>query len=96
MLAYIHDCEVLANMGQHFFQFALGKGEGGKGEVVPVHAIKAYRGSVGVVPLFLNLGTGWKLVVSLTPQPLSLQRKKPHYPLDRRLGVPCEDVLCKR
>jgi len=75
--ACIHVCEVLAYIGQHFFQSALGKGEIAKGEVVPAHAITTYRGSVGVDPLFLNLGTEWKLVVSLTPQPLSLQRKNP-------------------
>ena len=83
-------------MGQYFFQSPLGNGEVGKGEVVPVHAIKAYSGSVGVAAVILNLGTGWKLVVSLMPQPLSLQRKKPHYPLDKRLGVPHLDVLQKR
>jgi hypothetical protein len=27
------------------------------GGVVPVHAVKAYRGSIGVAPLILNLGT---------------------------------------
>jgi len=52
-----------------FFQSPLGKGEIGKGEVVPVHAIKAYRGIVGVAALILNLGTGWKLVVSLSRFP---------------------------
>jgi len=46
-------------------------------EVVPICAIKAYRGNIGLAALILNLGTGWKSVVSLTPQPLSLQRKNP-------------------
>ena len=26
----------------------------------PVHAMKAYRGSGGIAPLILNLGTGWR------------------------------------
>jgi hypothetical protein len=30
-----------------------------KGEYVPVHAMKAYRGSRFVAPLILNLGTRW-------------------------------------
>jgi hypothetical protein len=28
-----------------------------KGEVVPLHAVKAYRGSRGIAPLILRLGT---------------------------------------
>jgi hypothetical protein len=32
------------------------KVEGTKGKVVPVHAMKAYRGSSGLGPLILNLG----------------------------------------
>jgi len=31
-----------------------------KGKVFPVHAITAYRQSKGIVPLILNLGTGWR------------------------------------
>jgi hypothetical protein len=31
----------------------------GEGTVVPVHAIKAYRGSNDTVPLILNLGSSW-------------------------------------
>ena len=27
--------------------------------VVPVHAMKMYRGSRDIYPLILNLGTGW-------------------------------------
>jgi hypothetical protein len=29
-----------------------------KGKVVPIHTMKAYRGSRGTTPLILNLGTG--------------------------------------
>jgi len=32
--------------------------------------MKAYMGVGGLDPLFLNLGTGWRWVVSVTPQPL--------------------------
>ena len=39
----------------------------GKGKVVPVHAMKAYRGSRGIVPLNLNLDARWRWVVNLTP-----------------------------
>jgi hypothetical protein len=31
-----------------------------RGEVVTVHAIKAYKGSTGIPPLIFNLGTRWK------------------------------------
>jgi hypothetical protein len=39
-----------------------GKFDGGlrnKGKVAPVYAIKAYRGSRGIAPLILNVGTHW-------------------------------------
>ena len=38
--------------------------------IVPVHAMKAYRGNVGIAPLILNLGSIWRSVVDFTPQPL--------------------------
>jgi hypothetical protein len=31
-----------------------------KGKAVPVHAMKAYRGSKGITPLMFNLGTRWR------------------------------------
>lgn len=31
-----------------------------KGKVFPVNTKKAYKGSRGIVPLTLNLGTRWK------------------------------------
>jgi len=31
------------------------------------HAMKSYWGSGGIAPRILNLGTGWKRVVSFTP-----------------------------
>jgi hypothetical protein len=34
-----------------------------KGEVVPVHGMKANGGSGGIGPLILNLGTRWIKVV---------------------------------
>jgi hypothetical protein len=39
----------------------------GKGKV-PVHAMKAYRGSRGIAPLSLNLGTRRKWVVNFMPR----------------------------
>ena len=32
----------------------------GKGKFVPVHTMKAYRESRGIVPLILNLGLRWR------------------------------------
>jgi hypothetical protein len=36
----------------------------GKGKAVPVHTMKAYRGSRCIAPLILTLSTGWKSVVN--------------------------------
>jgi len=44
--------------------------------------MKAYWVSGGIDPLFLNLGTRWRWVVSFTPRPLYLQGKSPWYPLE--------------
>jgi len=44
----------------------------GSRKVVPVHTIKAYRGSRGIAPLILNLYSRWRGVVNLhTPATLS-------------------------
>jgi hypothetical protein len=42
-----------------------------KGEVVPVQAMKAYRGSRGIAPLVFNIGTVWRWVATFTPRPQS-------------------------
>jgi len=47
----------------------------GKGKVVSVHAIKAYRGSRGVLPLILNLGTKWRWVVIFTLRAIYFQER---------------------
>jgi hypothetical protein len=39
-------------------------------------------------PHCLDLGTGWRWMVSFTPLPLYPRGKSPRYPLDRRLGWP--------
>jgi hypothetical protein len=38
------------------------------GKVVTVHAMNAYRGSRGVAPLVLTLGTRYRCVVNFTPR----------------------------
>jgi hypothetical protein len=48
--------------------------------------MKAYLGSVGIVPRILDLGTRWRWVVSFTPRTFHLQGKSPWYPLGRKLG----------
>jgi hypothetical protein len=45
-------------------------------------------GSGGIAPRILNLGTGWRWVVSFTLQPLYFRGKSPWYLLDRRLAGP--------
>jgi hypothetical protein len=39
-------------------------------KAVPVHTMKAYRGSRGLVPLILNHGTIWRGMVNFKPRPL--------------------------
>jgi len=41
-----------------------------KGKVIPIHSMKEYGGSGGIVPLIINLYTRWVWVVILTPRPL--------------------------
>jgi len=38
-------------------------------KIVPVHTVKAYRGSTGIAPLSFNLGTRWTWVINFMPQP---------------------------
>ena len=42
----------------------------GKTNVIPIHAMKAYRRSSGTAPLILNLGARWWWLVNITPRPL--------------------------
>ena len=65
-------------------------------KAVPVHAMKAYRGSEGRALLILNLGTAQRWVVSLMPQTLYPQQKHPGYPMHRRLGGPQIWTFCRR
>ena len=46
-----------------------------KGEIFPVHSMKAYKGNGGRYPLVLNLGTRWRCVVNFTFRPLYRQKK---------------------
>jgi hypothetical protein len=43
--------------------------------VVPVHAMKAYRGRSGIAPVILNLGAKWRWVVNITPRPYYPQKE---------------------
>jgi hypothetical protein len=47
------------------------------------HAVKTYWESGGTAPRILNLGTGWRWVVSFAPRQIY-----PRHPLDRSLGGP--------
>jgi hypothetical protein len=58
------------------------------GKAVPVHAMKAYRGSEGTALLIPNLGTVQRWVVCLMPQTLYPQQEHPGYPMHRRVGEP--------
>jgi hypothetical protein len=64
--------------------------------VFPVFAMKAYSRSRGRDPPILNLDSGWRCLVSITPWPIYLQERNPLYPLSRRLlgggggGLQCQ------
>ena len=45
-----------------------------KSKIVPTRAMKADRGGRGVAPLILNLSTGWRCVVTVTPRPHRRER----------------------
>ena len=56
----------------------------GESKIVPVHAMKACRGSTCIIaPLILKFCTRWWSVVSLTLQPFY-----PWYPMQRCMGGP--------
>jgi hypothetical protein len=50
------------------------------------HAMKTCKGSGGIAPRILDLGTRWRWVANFTSRPLYPQGKSPCYPLHRRLG----------
>ena len=56
-------------------------------KVVPVNAVKEYKGNQGREPLNFNLSTRWSWVISLMLRPLYLQENSPRYPHNRRLSV---------
>lgn len=51
-----------------------------RSKVVPVYAVKAYRGTRSVAPLIRNSGTRWRWVVNFTSWPLDPRRKGSYYP----------------
>jgi len=48
-----------------------------EGKVIPVHAMKPYRGSRGTAPVILNHGARWRLVVNIMPRPLYPWKNNP-------------------
>ena len=68
MIRFCHLEVNLCNTRLH--KYALGGVKEVKCKVVPVRAIKACRGSRGIAPLILKLGTRWRSVVKFTPWPL--------------------------
>jgi len=57
--------------------------------VVPMHAIKAHRGTGHMASHILKLTIRWSSAVSFTYQPIYVQQKKiPQSLLNRRLGGP--------
>jgi hypothetical protein len=63
-------------------------------EVIPIYAVKAYRGSGDIASLILNLDTRWVLVISSMPQLLLIKGRIPWYPLDRMLCRPQNWLVC--
>jgi hypothetical protein len=69
-----------------------------KGEVFHLQAMKSYRGSRGMAPHILNLGTRWRWIANFTPRLFYSRRKEPRCFLNRRLGGPRNglDIFEKR
>jgi hypothetical protein len=55
-----------------------------EGKFSPMHAMKLYRGSRGIVRVFLNPYTEWSLVASFTLRLLKPRSKRARYSLDGR------------
>ena len=55
---------------------------GDKGQGVPVHTMKTWRGRRGVAPLFPNLGAKYGLVVDITHLSLYILERTPKAVLD--------------
>jgi hypothetical protein len=60
----------------HFESFIIENSDKVNFKVVSVHAMKAYKGSVGIAPLIVNLGTSWTSLVIFTPRPLYAQKER--------------------
>ena len=58
------------------------------GQVVLIHAMKAYTGKGGIAPHILNLSIAGRWVVNLTSQPLCSRERAPRYALKKGLGRP--------
>ena len=63
-------------------QLSVGRG---KGKIVPVHTMKAYRWSRSTAPLILNLSIRWKWVVKFRPRTLH-RRERTAVPINRSVG----------
>ena len=65
-------------------------------KVVPVHTMKAYRGSSGIVPLILNHDTIWRRVANFTPRAALGDwfgsRAGLTVVLNRKISCPCDDL----
>ena len=57
-----------------------------EGKVVPGHVMKAYSGSGSIAPHILNLGIGWRWVVSLASRLLYLRGKETRVPIEWAAG----------
>jgi hypothetical protein len=58
-----------------------------KGNVVPVHAMKAYRRNGSIGPFILNLGAKLRCLVNVTPRLLYHQQRTP-VPIEYEAGGP--------
>jgi hypothetical protein len=56
--------------------------------LIKYHSMKTYWRSGDIAPLILELGNGWRWVISFTSRRFYPRCKSPLYPLDRRPGGP--------
>jgi hypothetical protein len=60
--------------------------------LIKCHAMRTYGEVEEKLNTFLNLGTGWKRVVTLALQPLISREESSQYLLNRKLGGPPEAI----
>jgi len=66
------------------------------GKVVPVHAMKAYRGNTCTAPLIHNQGTRWRWLVNFKPGHVYPQERTPGFTVRETWWTPLSEWTFRR